>query len=122
MIGAHLHHGALMLRHEPEQNLGHAGLIVEIARGAVCVVLGGENVAHHAAGGGLPGAAGDAHQGDVELAPVGVGQGLEGFDGICDTNMGIGRFDLGKRQLRPLLKGLGDEPMPVEHVALDRYV
>ena len=122
MVGAHLHHRAFMLGHEAEEDLGHAGLVVEVSRGAVGEIGGGQHRADHAPCGGLTRTARDAYQRDIKLTAIGVGQGLESPDAALYTDMGIGGLDLGKGQFGAFFKCLGNEPMSVEHIPLHRHI
>ena len=96
--GAHLDDGNLVVGIEAEQCLGHTDVVVEVALGVHHVVFLSQDGRNEFLGSGLAVGAGDADDGDVELAAVLARELLEGQEAVIDEDetwvggVGIFRF------------------------------
>ena len=87
MVHARLNDGGLMLGSEVQQRHGRADGVVEVG---LCFQRGktlGQHGGDHLLGGGLSGAAGDLHHGDVKLYPIPRGQGFQGLQRVGYLNI-----------------------------------
>ena len=93
MAGAHLDDGYLVFRSQAEQRLGHPYVVVEVALGVEHVVLLLQHGGDELLGGRLAVGAGNADDGNLELAAVFAGQVLEGLEAVVDLDdLPLGRL------------------------------
>ena len=84
MAGPRLDDGDVVLLGKPEQRLGHAHVVVEVALGVEHVVSLAEHGGNEFLRGGLAVGARDAYDGNLELAAMLAGQVLEGLEAVGD--------------------------------------
>ena len=78
VVHARLNDRRLVLTGQPQEGQGGPHVVVVVLRGLPDLQLRPQDGGHHLLGGGLPHAAGDLNHRNLELVPVGGGQGLEG--------------------------------------------
>ena len=82
VAGSHFDDGNLGVGRDGEEREGDAEVVVEVAGGGVGAVAAGEDGVDQLFGGGLAVGAGDANEGDGELAAVVCGQLLQSLQHI----------------------------------------
>ena len=122
MVGAHLDDGNLGIGGDGQQGQRHAEVVVEVALGGRHAVALGENGGDQFLGGGLAVGAGDADDGDGEVAAVLAGKFLQGAQHVGDDDATV--VDLVLRiaddaQGGALLEGLRSKGVAIEMLALE---
>ena len=122
MTGPHLDDGNLCVGGDGEEREGHTEVVVKIAGGGVGAVAFGQDGVDKLLGGGLAVGAGDAEEGDGELAAVVSGQLLQGGEHVWHHDASVVDFVLrvaDNAKSGTLFESLGREGIAVEGLALE---
>ena len=122
MAGPHLYDGNLCVDGDGKEREGHAEVVVKIAGGGVGAVAFGQDGVDKLLGGGFAVGAGDAYEGNGELAAVVCGQLLQGGEHVWHHDATVVDFVLrvaDDAQCGTLFQSLGREGVAVEGLTLE---
>ncbi len=117
MVGTHLDDGNLCIGGDGKEREGHSEVVVEVAGGGVGAVAFGQDGVDKLLGGGLAVGAGNAYEGDRELAAVVSGELLKGGEHVWHHDAAVIDFVLrvaDDAKCGTLFQCLGREGVAVE--------